>query len=210
VLIPFREAGIDIDGLDFDQAMLDDARRKLAARGLTATLLRADMRDFTMPRRYGLVFIAFNTFLHNRTTADQVATLRCCREHLAPGGILMLDVFVPSIERLLDHGERLQFDHPHPSGRGTIQVYDTASDVPVEQLRDFQRRVEVRDENGALLESHQMEFGLRYVWKHEMELLLRTAGFTRWSAEARLPGRGFAKKDRIEPGDMLMWTAWKV
>jgi SAM-dependent methyltransferase len=210
VLIPFREAGIDIVGLDFDAAMLDDERRKLAARGLTDTLQCADMRDFTMPRRYALVFVAFNTFLHNRTTADQLATLRCCREHLQPNGALMLDVFSPDVALLLDHGERMRFEHPHPAGGGTVRVYDTATDAPVEQQRDFQRRVEVRDEHGALLASHQLEFGLRYVWKNEMELLLMTAGFTRWSVEARHgASQSFAKKERLEPGNILMWTAWK-
>jgi SAM-dependent methyltransferase len=210
VLVPLREAGIDIDGLDLDAAMLADAARKLAARGLTTRLTRGDMRDFTLPRRYALVIIPFNTFLHNVTTADQLATLRGCRRHLVPGGALMFDVFSPDVHRLLDAGrERMAFEHPHPAGRGTLRVFDVATTDAVEQVRDFRRRVEVRDEDGGLIERHDLAFRLRYVWKNEMELLLRTAGFSRWRVEARHWAReDFARKERLEPGDMMLWTAW--
>jgi SAM-dependent methyltransferase len=211
VLIPLREAGVDIDGLDYDAALLADAGRKLAERGLAAMLVQADMRTFTLPRRYALILIPFNTFLHNLTAADQLATLRCCRDHLADGGALMFDVFVPDPGRLLQHdgAPRLQMEHPHPDGRGTVQVFNATTCDAVEQVMSIQRRVEVlRD--GEPAETHDMAFQLRWLWAREAELLLRAAGFRRWAVESRQgPAGGFARKERIELGDAVLWTAWK-
>src|SRR5205807_1957557 len=100
VLAPLIAAGVDADGLDADADMLAAARARIGASGGRARLERADMRDFTMPRRYRLIFIAFNSFLHNETRADQLATLRTCREHLVSGGALALCMFVPDPGKL--------------------------------------------------------------------------------------------------------------
>ena len=74
VLLPVLQAGADADGMDLFQPMLDTARRKAVALGLSPDLRRGDMADFQMPRRYALVMITFNAFCHMLTTEDQ---LRC-------------------------------------------------------------------------------------------------------------------------------------
>ena len=76
ILIPCREAGVAIEGLDASTAMLDRCRANLASAGLTVDIAPGDMRDFTRPHRYELILIAFNSFFHNVTTADQIATDR--------------------------------------------------------------------------------------------------------------------------------------
>ena len=82
ILLPTFQAGADIDGLDLHPGMIEVLRRKASALGLGPRVFRADMRDFTMPRRYALITIPFRAFMHNLTTDDQLRTLRCCREHL--------------------------------------------------------------------------------------------------------------------------------
>src|SRR5262245_46250622 len=51
VLMPLLRDGVDIDGLDAHSPMLERLREKAAAIGKRPRLVRADMRDFTMPRR---------------------------------------------------------------------------------------------------------------------------------------------------------------
>jgi SAM-dependent methyltransferase len=46
VLVPVLQAGIDADGLDLFQPMLDTARRKEAALGLAPALHRGDLAEF--------------------------------------------------------------------------------------------------------------------------------------------------------------------
>ncbi|MEO5618069.1 MAG: class I SAM-dependent methyltransferase [Candidatus Eisenbacteria bacterium] len=214
LLIPALEAGVACDGLDYDRGMLDDLRRKLAASGRAASLFEADMRDFTLSGRYALITIAFNSFLHNLTQEDQLATLRCCLRHLEPGGRLAIIVFHPSAAKLvaLAEGEILAVDQPLAVGR--IRVYDHSDDDRVEQTRLVTRRIEYLDAAGRVAAGKTFRFRLRYVFKPEMELLLRAAGFARWdmrplfsnySDPASAAGGRAARE-----GDNLLWTAWKT
>ena len=180
LLVPALEAGVDVDGLDLSRPMLDDLRRTLGARGLETALVEGDMRDFALPRRYALVLVAFNAFLHNLTQADQLATLRCCRGHLAPGGALAIVAFHPHAERLIQiasPGGMQSIDQPRAEG-GRLRAVDVAEDDRVEQVRRHVRTITITDGAGAEVRRVIHRFDLRYVFKPEMELLLRAAGFS--------------------------------
>lgn len=212
VLIPCVEAGVEMDGLDQDEEMLQDARRKLAAAGLSARLTCDDMRRFILPRRYALITVPFSSFLHNLTQQDQLATLYSCREHLEPGGRLVMAMFSPDPRRLVEHdgAARVILEHPHPSAPGTVRVLDAMLSDPVEQISRVRRTVELLDDAGERLETHVMEFGMRWIWPAEMELLLQAAGFHRCAAQGRTGYRdGFQPKAAVEPRDVMVWTAWK-
>src|SRR5262249_30567211 len=158
--------GVDVDGLDYDAPMLESLRGKLAARGLTAGLHQADMRDFALPRRYALVFIPFNSFGHNLTQADQLRTLRACREHLAPGGRLALSLSHPSAQKLagFDGTPHVGIEYDTPDG-GRVTVWDAPRPDRVEQLNHVERRFERRDRDGRVVETGQYAFTIRYVFK---------------------------------------------
>ena len=59
----------------------------------------------------------------------------------------------------------------------------------------------------------RLEFRLRYVFKPEMELLLRAAGFTRWEMRplfSNYQDDASTAGDRpAREGDSLLWTAWR-
>ena len=211
LLIPTLEAGVECEGLDVDPAMLADLRAKLAARALAATLYEADMRTFDLPRRYALVAIRFNSFLHNLTQADQLATLAACRRHLRPGGRLELTVFHPGAAKLVELAAGEQLAKEVQAGPRRVRLYDRAEDDRVEQVRRVFRRIEIA-EDGRLVTERATEFVLRYVFKPEMELLLRVAGFARWAVQALGAGvRDAATGSAAGPlqeGDILTWTAW--
>jgi len=212
LLVPTIEAGVACEGLDREEAMLADLRLKLAAKGLRATLHRADMRDFTLPMRYALIAIGFNSFLHNLKQEDQLATLRCCRQHLESGGRLQLTVFHPSAEKLLQWSGKESLTKDLEYRGRTYRVHDRADDDRVEQVRRMTRRIEIL-EGGRLAEERTETFSLRYVYKPEMELLLRTAGYSRWEARplfADYADPASAAGERpLREGDNVLWTAWK-
>ena len=211
VLVPCLEAGLRVEGLDITESMVAHLREKLRARMLEAEVATGDMRDFTRPHRYTLIFIAFNSFLHNLTPFDQLATLKCCREHLESDGRLMLNVFHPSSHKLIeqDGAPRVVKTVPVPGG-GSARVTDAGRTDPVEQRTRVSRVVELLDAAGRVTASHDMAFELRYIYKPEMELLLTMAGFKRFAAEPRTGyAAGFAPKPKAEEGDTLVWSAWK-
>jgi SAM-dependent methyltransferase len=209
VLVPCAEAGADMDGIDLDARMIEATRRRLAAQGLEAGLQVGDMRHFALERRYALITIPFSAFYHNTTRADQLSTLRCCREHLAPRGRLVLSIFSPDPKRLLDqdgaHPELME--HDHPKG-GRVRIADFARADVVEQYTTVERRVEILDAAGRVTEAHDLGFDLRWIWPAEMRLLLMAAGFARAEVEGRA-GPEFAALPRVEPSGYQVWTAWK-
>ena len=212
LLVPTLEAGIACDGLDRSASMLDDLRARLAARGLETGVFEADMRDFTLPRRYALIAIPFNSFLHNLSQEDQLATLRCCRGHLEPGGRLAITIFHPSAAKLIEWADSEKLVKELPHGAGSLRVYDRARDDRVEQIRHMTRRIEFLDAANRRTDERIFTFDMRYIYKPEMELLLRVAGFSRWECRAmfadyRDPSSAAADRPARE-GDNLLWTAW--
>jgi len=206
VHLPLLQAGADADGFDLHPGMLEVLRRKAAALGLPSRVSQADMRDFTMPRRYALIVIPFRAFLHNRTTEDELRTLRCCREHLEPGGRLVLDLFHPTFERLIEpDGEwRLERELAHPETGVPLALWSRGVRDRVEQTMHVEMELRELGAGGAVTARHPHTFDLRWVYKGEMELLLRLAGFARCEVAG-----GFDGRPLLADTDLMIWTAWK-
>jgi SAM-dependent methyltransferase len=77
----------DVDALDLDPAFVAIAATKLP-RG---RVVQADMRSFAMGRTYDVVQCLFSSIGYVLDPADVIATLACFREHLAPGGIVLVE-----------------------------------------------------------------------------------------------------------------------
>jgi SAM-dependent methyltransferase len=206
VMIPCLEAGVDIDGLDLYPEMLDRLRMKAVAKGLAARVFEGDMRDFALPRRYALAMIPFNGFVHCLTSADQIAALSACRRHLAPGGALVFNVFLP---KGADSGPPdgtpvLEHEAPHPETGLPVRIYDTRFRDPLRQVQHSKMEVQELDREGRVSRSHFFETDMRWTYKPELELLLSAAGFTRWDLYG-----GFDKSLLTRDSAILLVFAWK-
>lgn len=136
-LIPIAADGHPCTGLELSPAMLAEARRKAAERGVEVEWVQGDMRELDLGRTFDLVIIAANSLLHLQTSEELVGCLRSVRRHLAPGGRLVLDVFNPSVRMLaLADGVRRRREassYVDPD-RGVVHVdvaetYDAAAQV---------------------------------------------------------------------------------
>lgn len=134
--IPLAAGGLDVTGIDLAPEMLALARRKARDLGCPVEFLERDIRSFALGRRFGLVFIAHNSFLHLATRGDFEACLAMVREHLAPGGQFIVDVFNPSLAILTRDPERdypvAEYDDPESGARvimTQVNRYDAASQV---------------------------------------------------------------------------------
>ncbi len=199
ILIPCLQSGIDIDGLDLYPSMLDVLRRKAAGLGFTPRLYAADMRNFTLLRRYGLIFIAFNGFVHNLTTEEQLQTLSGCREHLLPDGDLVFNVFFPGLEIIA--GPQgvpvLELEVHHPRTGLPVRIYDTRTLNRIEQIQHSRVEIQELDGEGRVAVSHLSETDMRWIFKPEMELLLRAAGFSRWRICGGFDGHPLASENDL-------------
>lgn len=90
-LVPLREAGIDIDGVDASPHMLQACRDRCAARGLAGELTLQRLEELDLPRRYALAFITAGSFNLLNDAAVPVV-LAALAKHLLPGGRLVLEL----------------------------------------------------------------------------------------------------------------------
>ena len=180
LLVPLAEAGFEITGVDMSEQMLAIAQAKIDEADVAgrATLLRADMRDAQLEQRYRMAFIAINSFMHLTSMEDQLAALHSWRDALLPGGLLIIDLYNPNPQRLVEADGRLElqgrwFD-PETGATVLKQMSRTLDDT-----RQLQHVMFIYDEvfpDGAVRRT-LAPFQARYLYRFEGELLLDKAGF---------------------------------
>ncbi len=206
ILLPSLQAGVDIEGLDLFEPMLNKLRAKAAVLSLSPQLHQSDMSNFSLPRRYALVMIPFNAFIHNMTQAAQISCLQTCRIHLLSGGKLVFDTYFPSLDIVgaPQNTRVLEGEFPHPQTGLPIRMYDTRWFDRVAQLQHSSNELELLDAEGNVRTTHRSESSARYIYKHEMELLLRAAGFARWEIYG-----DFDRRPLTQENDAMIIEAWK-
>ncbi|MBI4658655.1 MAG: class I SAM-dependent methyltransferase [Verrucomicrobia bacterium] len=207
IMIPCAQAGVDIEGVDLSPAMLEHLREKARLLGLKPLLHQADMRGFRLPRRFALIMIPFNSFVHNLTMEAQIDTLRCCYDHLIAGGMLAFDAFFPGLEIIgsPDNTRVLELETKHPKHGRTLRLFDTRSFDRVAQLQKSLIEVEELDERGAVAVTHRSATTIRWIYKSEMQLLLTLAGFGR-----RQIYGNFDRQPLTRETDAMIVEAWRT
>jgi SAM-dependent methyltransferase len=206
VLLRLLEAGLDADGFDLSGPMIVRFRAKARKKAWQKRVIEADMREFSLPRRYARVICAFNGFAHCETTDDQVRALRCFLEHLEPGGALVLHMSYPGPKYWTepDGVPTLEIEAKNPSTGRMVQMWDTRTKDPVAQLQRSEVEIREVDETGRPAASYRSKTSQRWVYRYELELLFRTAGFSRWTIWG-----GFDGKPLADPQDQMIAWAWK-
>jgi ubiquinone/menaquinone biosynthesis C-methylase UbiE len=180
VLLPLARQGYDVTGVDVSEAMLAVARRKVVAEGLEeqVTLFQQDMRELALDGRFNLAFAAVNSFMHMLTTDDQLAALEGVRQHLQPGGLLILDLFNPDLGRLLDARGQVYLDKvfTDPGTGHRLMRFSTQRVELSQQTLRVSYIVDELDEEGGVRRT-LFPFSIRYLFRSELELLLGQAGF---------------------------------
>ena len=193
LLVPFRRAGIDVDGADASADMLHWCEKRLAAAGLTAVLHRQAMHELNLPRRYRTIVVC-GTFGLGGTRADDLEGLRRLHAHLEPGGTLVMDHYLPTAEPDRWSGWVEQPELPGAwrqigerrraaDGDELELATRTLEFDPLEQTTRAEIRVaQFRAGEEIASETHDIVIGLYF--KREIELMLRVAGF----ADVRVSG----------------------
>jgi SAM-dependent methyltransferase len=180
VLLPLAREGYQVTGVEVSSAMLELARRKVDAQALAGriTLVQQDMRELTLDRRFNLAFAAINSFLHLPNTDEQLATLGRIRNHLNPGGLLLLDLFNPDLDRLLGFRGQVRLDKVmvEPGTGHRLMRFATERVDVGQQTIDITYIVDEVDGAGHVQRT-VFPFSLRYLFRYELELLLRHSGF---------------------------------
>ena len=113
VAVPLAAAGHHVTGVDNDPHMLDRARARgaagLAGTGGSLKLVDADIVGLALPEgaTFGFGYLALNSLMTFGTRAAQQAAIQALGDHLDPGGIAAIDVWLPDAEDLARYDGRL-------------------------------------------------------------------------------------------------------
>ena len=134
--LPIARSGAAVVGGDLSPAMLGRARQSAEAEGLAIDFAERDMRGFDIAGGpFDRILVAANSLLHLETPADFEGFFASVRRHLSPDGLLVFDVFVPSVALLAGDPDRRQllgtFAH---DTLGTLTVEETIRYDPLAQV----------------------------------------------------------------------------
>jgi SAM-dependent methyltransferase len=174
VCLALARSGFDVTGVDTSAEMLSLARAYAVESGLSGRvhLEQADVRSLAFEGQFALAILALNGYLHLLAVEDQVAALACAYRALLPGGMLIVDLPNPHVAFSPDtDGEfllRRRFSSPegHSIASYTLSRTDLAGQRQHLTLRYDER-----------FHRTTVEIDLRFVYRYEMEALLRQAGF---------------------------------
>jgi SAM-dependent methyltransferase len=177
--VPLAAAGWSVTGVDLDPAMLARARARAASAGpdvgARLELVEGDARGLRRAERYRLAFVALNSLLTFGDRSDQAAAIQTLADHLEPGGIGVVDVWLPDAEDLARYDGRLILEYTradpetgrtvvktgaalHDAASQTIQlttIYDEGGqgEAPARWLRSDRIRLVGADELRAAAEA---------------------------------------------------------
>jgi SAM-dependent methyltransferase len=166
--IPLARRGYAVLGVDRSEAMLAHAR----GRG-EVEFVQGDLRHVDLGRTFDAALMMFAVLGYQLANADVLAALGTARRHLAPGGLLVFDVW---------YGPAVLAERPAPR----LKVVDLANG---QLLRVAEGTLDVRHqtcavryrvwrlEEGRVAAETREQHTVRYFFPLELELLLQTAGF---------------------------------
>ncbi len=203
--IPLAQRGFSVHGLDNSESMLEITRQKIAKQEYEnlLQLTCADMRNFKLDQKFSLCIIPFRAFLHNLNTEDQISTLKCIYDHLNKDGMLVFDLFVPLHAVLAQNrwSEIIEEDELSVEESG-VTINCNVEHDPINQLLVMENLYIETDKTQTSQMKNTMTY--RYVFRYEMELLLRLCGFE----TVRVFG-GFEEQDYNFDSGIMIFVAKK-
>ena len=161
-----------MQGIDASEAMLSELRSK--EHGSEIDVHAGSFADFKVDGQFSLIYVVFNTFYALLTQDEQIECFRSVSEHLAPGGVFLMEVFVPDLGRFVNNQ--------------AIRAVNLTEDVirlAVSQVDPVAQQVTCQYVLLSAEGTSLYPVKLRYAWPSELDLMAKLAGLTlrhRWSS----------------------------
>jgi len=177
IALPLLSRGVDIHGIDASESMVAKLKAKPGGERIPVSV--GNFAELDVVGTYSLVFVVFNTFFTLASQEEQVACFENVARRLQPGGLFVIEAFVPDLTR---------FSH------------DQVTEVRRIGAREVMLEASLHDKLNQRTLSHHVvitEAGvklfpiqIRYAWPAEMDLMAMLAGMRlreRWSNWRREP-----------------------
>ncbi len=176
-LIPAREAGLDVEGVDASPDMLAVCRRHATERGLDVVLHEGDIAPLALGRRYAAIVCPAGSFTLITDVERAAAALRSYHDHLEPGGQLAITMFAPGPDDTTGFMWRLRRTGTDERTGITYVVDEATGEDRTPQTLLTYNRAEVYDHDGRLLRTEMRKLRTRWWGREELAEALVGAGF---------------------------------
>jgi SAM-dependent methyltransferase len=182
---PLARAGFSIVGLDLEPSMLQQAEGKRASEtaqtNRNVRFVQGDMTNFSLDERFALAIIPFRAFLMLLTVELQRQTLGSIHRHLRPGGRLIIDIFDPLYDSLVEgrsvpRREIPAMQNPKTGTTTSVSVLERTNDHLHQRFTERWRFREVASD-GSLVREEDELLELRWIFRYEMRHLLELCDF---------------------------------
>jgi SAM-dependent methyltransferase len=175
ITLTLAKEGYEIEGIELSADMSEIAGEKLEQLPedvqSRVTLHKGDITDFDLDKKFVLIIIP-TSFKFLLTTDDQLACLRCVRNHLQDDGVFILDLYP---------GEAFEEDGAFTTasveveGATVTKSYRHSNDLNT-QLRRWDVTVEVKKPDGEVKRIETQSI-TSLIFPREIDLLVKHAGF---------------------------------
>jgi len=169
--IPLAARGLEVHGVDSSPEMLTALGTKPGGEGIGTTCVT--LSEMRLDRRFALVLASYNVLFALGSQDEQVEAFRRAAEHLAPGGVLVVEAFVLDPSRL----QAAPVAVPRMWSADRLELQVLRHDHSTQRIESL---LVMFDGEGSRLSpaTHQ------YAWPTEFDLMARLAGLRlrdRWA-----------------------------
>lgn len=186
LLIPWRQAGLDVDGVDVSPDMVALCRERAEREGLSPALYTQPLHELDLPRRYRTIIVCGALGVGSTRGRDELA-LRRLHDHLEDGGTLALDNEVPyASPRFWRYWGKDGRDELPSAWRSSTTTaadgteYELGSRVveldPLAQSASLEMKAAMR-RDGDVVADEQHRIDLMFYFADELVYMLERAGF---------------------------------
>jgi SAM-dependent methyltransferase len=198
VAVPLAEAGFEVIGVDNDPHMLHRAHARAGDQHLE--LIESDLVEVDLGARFGLAILALNSLLLLGDAERQARAIAALARHLRPGGLAVVDVWLPGTDDLAMYDGRLvvEWTRRDPDSGELVSKLAAAAHDPATATVELDGFYDAwAPDGGAVLRTWRRD-RLRLVGADELVRMARDAGLAVDTLSADYDGTPFGPgADRV-------------
>lgn len=174
ITIPLLRQCLDVMAIDIAPKMIAILKEKARKENIAPKTVCADMRRFKLRDKFEAIIVTFRAFQHMYSVNDQLHALEAIKRHLKPNGVLIFDVYNPSL-KYIQHGnwQWKKDKNKKPTKIGKEVKFDYRNRYDMAKQIMYQEYRFCYPDGKNEIASLQMRFFFRF----EIEHLLRIANF---------------------------------
>jgi SAM-dependent methyltransferase len=177
LLIPLLQEGLLVHGVDNSADMLASCRQRAQEKSVSPIVWNADVATMQLPYQYNAIIIAFGSFqlLYPRATAYTV--LHNLKRHLLPGGMLIMDLFIPWNALCALETQDYEPREVVTCKGDSISLKTSITSNRLEQFFTGKNRYEKKAQDGSV-QTEEENVLVCWYYRYEIELILAHNGFS--------------------------------